>query len=101
MKTVTVKSNQTIYDIAVAHYGTCEAGVELIDTNPELMNDDRAKIAAGIDPIANKDFYFDLALKEGSVVLIDTGSRTMKKNIVREIDKEVTTFELKGYGTND
>lgn len=101
MKTVTVKKNQTIYDVAAACYGTCEADVEIIAANPELRNDDRAKIAAGIDPIADKDFYFDLAIKAGSPVRIDTDSRMVKKNIVREIDKEVTTFGLKNYGTND
>lgn len=94
MKKVTIKPNQTIYDIAVSEYGTCEAIPEIISDNPELENDDRAKINMGIDPVSDKDFYFDLALKNGSTVLIDTDSRTLKKNIIRELTKEVTTFEL-------
>lgn len=95
MKKVTVKPNQTIYDLAASEYGTGEAITEIVTNNPELENDDAAKIATGIDPVSDKDLYFDLALKPGSIVLINTDSRTLKKNIIREIDKEVTTFELK------
>lgn len=95
MKKVTAKPNQTIYDVAVEQYGTGEAITELIANNPFIENDDRAKIAIGIDPVSDKDFYFDLALKAGSIIYIDTDSRALKKNIIREIDREVTTFELK------
>lgn len=94
MKKVTVERNQTIYDIAVTEYGTCEALPEIIADNPGLENEERAKISLGIDAAKDKDFYFDLPLKRGSVVLIDTDSRSLKKNIIREIDKEVTTFDL-------
>lgn len=101
MKKVTVKLNQTVYDIAVEQYGTCEAIGEIVANNPELVNDEQAKITAGINPIRDKDFYFDLALKVGSGILIDTDSRLIKKNILREISKEVTTFDMNDYGTND
>ena len=94
MKKVTVERNQTIYDIAVTEYGTCEALPEIIADNPGLENEDQAKISLGIDAAKEKDFYFDLPLKRGSVVLIDTDRRSLKKNIIREIDKEVTTFDL-------
>lgn len=94
MKKVTVERNQTIYDIAVTEYGTCEALPEIIADNPGLENEEQAKISLGIDAVKDKDFYFDLPLKRGSVVLIDTDSRSLKKNIIREIDKEVTTFDL-------
>lgn len=101
MKKVTVKRNQTIYDIAVEQYGTCEALPEIITNNPGLENDEQAKISLGIDVSKDKDFYFDLALKPGSTVMIDTDSRSLKKNIIREINsKEVTTFDLQDYGTN-
>lgn len=101
MKKVTVKRYQTIYDIAVEQYGTCEALPEIITNNPGLENDEQAKISLGIDASKDKDFYFDLALKPGSTVMIDTDSRSLKKNIIREINsKEVTTFDLQDYGTN-
>lgn len=101
MKKVTVKRNQTIYDIAVEQYGTCEALPEIITNNPGLENDEQAKISLGIDASKDKDFYFDLALKPGSTVMIDTDSRSLKKNIIREINsKEITTFDFKDYGTN-
>lgn len=101
MKKITVKPNQTVYDIAVSEYGTCEAIAEIIANNPELSNDDRAKVNTGIDPVTDKSFYFDLSLKPGSTVLIDTDSRMINKNILREINKEITTFDLKDYGTHD
>lgn len=101
MKKVTVKPNQTLYDIAVSEYGTCEAISELIANNPELSNDSQAKVAMGIDTVNDPDFYFDLPLNPGSVVLIDTDSRTLRKNILREITKEVTTFDLMDYGTDN
>ena len=62
--------------------------------NAGLENDEQAKVRMGIDASKDKDFYFDLPLKQGSIVLIDTDSRSLKKNIIREIDKEVTTFDL-------
>ncbi len=88
MKKVTVKPNQTIYDIAVEQYGTCEAVSKIMSDNPELANTDDG-------------FRFDLALKAGGTLLIDADSRLMKKNILREIDKEVTTFDLNDYGTDN
>lgn len=101
MKKITVKPNQTVYDIAVSEYGTCEAVAEIMADNPDLSNDDRAKVSTGVDPVSDKSFYFDLALKPGNTVLIDTDSRLINKNIIREINKEVTTFDLKNYGTHD
>lgn len=101
MKKITVKPNQTVYDIAVTEYGTCEAVAEIMANNPDLSNDDRAKVSTGIDPVSDKSFYFDLALKPGNTVLIDTDSRLINKNIIREINKEVTTFDLNNYGTDN
>lgn len=88
MKKITVKPNQTVYDIAVEQYGTCEAVSKIMADNPELMNTDNG-------------FCFDLALKAGSTLLIDTDSRIIRKNILREIDKEVTTFDLNDYYGTD
>lgn len=94
MKTITVKPNQTIYDIAVENYGTCEAIGEILKNNPILKNEDNAKTAVGIDAIADKSFYFDLPLKADSTLLIDTDSRAIKNSVVREINTDVTTFNL-------
>lgn len=101
MKKVTVKRNQTVYDIAVEQYGTCEAIPLIISDNPDLINDEQVKVNVGIDPSKDTDFYFDLPLKSGSTAMIDTDSRLLKKNIVREIETEITTFDLKDYGTNN
>lgn len=101
MKKITVKPNQTVYDIALEQYGTCEAVSEIITGNTELVNDEQAKIRIGIEPVRDKDFYFDLALKPGSSILVDTDSRLINKNILREINKEITTFDLNDYGKNN
>lgn len=99
MKRITVKPNQTIYDIACSEYGNCEAVGEILRNNPELRNDDRAKIKCGIDSVTDKGFYLDLPLRQGDSVLIDTDSKLIKKSVVREIDMEITTFDLNDYGT--
>ena len=38
MKTVTVKPNQTVFDILVGQYGTCEALAEFLENNPGQTN---------------------------------------------------------------
>ena len=101
MKKVTVKPNQTVYDIAVEQYGTCEAVSKILADNPEVANDEQAMLRAGIEPALGQEFRFDLALKAGSTLLIDTDSRLMRKNVLREINKDVTTFDLNEYGTDN
>lgn len=100
MKRVTAKVNQTIYDVAIEQYGTCEAVGKLMQDNPDMENDLQAVTEAGIEE-SDRSFYFDLPLPEGSTLLVDTDSRLIEKNILREIDKDVTTYDLKDYGTND
>lgn len=101
MKEIKVLPCQTIYDIAVMYYGTCQAVGEILSNNPEISNEDAFKVALGIDSARDKEFYPDLPVKSGSTILIDTDSRLIKKNIVREIEKEVTTFDLKKYGADN
>ena len=100
MKRVTAKANQTIYDVAIEQYGTCEAVGKLMQDNPDMENDLQAVTEAGIEE-SDRSFYFDLPLPEGSTLLVDTDSRLIEKNILREIYKDVTTYDLKDYGTND
>lgn len=100
MKRVTAKANQTIYDVAIEQYGTCEAVGKLMQDNPDMENDLQAVTEAGIEE-SDRSFYFDLPLPEGSTLLVDTDSRLIEKNILREIGKDVTTYDLKDYGTND
>lgn len=97
MKTITVKANQTVYDLAAQHYGTGEAVGEILQNNPGLTNEDKAKIQAGIDAIQDSYFYFDLPVRAGSAVLIDTDSPLMNNSIIREMN-DVTTFS---NGTHD
>lgn len=90
MKTVTVKPNQTVFDILVEQYGTCEALAELLENNPNLENEPGADGWA--IPEAERIFRLDLPLKDGSTVLISTDSRQIKTSVIREINTEVTTF---------
>jgi hypothetical protein bfra3_06992 len=90
MKTVTVKPNQTVFDILVGQYGTCEALAELLENNPNLENEPGADGRA--IPEAERIFRLDLPLKDGSTVLISTDSRQIKTSVIREINTEVTTF---------
>lgn len=91
---VTVKPNQTIFDLAAQYYGTCEAISELLANNPDLTNEDAAKTAAGIDAINDDSFYFDLPVKTGTVMKIDTDSRLLQKSVIKQIQTDVTTFNL-------
>lgn len=97
MKTIIVKENQTVYDLAAQYYGTSEALGEILRNNPSLINEDKAKIQAGIDAVQNNYFYLDLPVRAGSVVLIDTDSPLMNNSIIREMN-DITTFD---NGTND
>ena len=45
MKTITVKARQTVYDIALEQYGTCEAVGEILALNPDVGNDPAALAA--------------------------------------------------------
>nr|DAT38264.1 MAG TPA: hypothetical protein [Caudoviricetes sp.] len=97
MKTITAKANQTIYDIAVQNYGTTGAVEEILRNNPGLLNDDKAKIAAGIDAVQDAYFYPDLPVRIGSYILIDTDSPLLMNSITREMN-DVTTFD---YGKDN
>ncbi len=89
MKKIKALPNQTIYDIAVAEYGTCEAIAEILSNNPTLEND-----PVYTSPVDQETgFTIDWPVMPGSSVLIDENSRWRMKNIIRDIDKEVTTYD--------
>lgn len=94
MKVKTVR-NQTIFDVAVKHCGTCDAVAELLDNNPGLRNDPAALAALGVDYVTDGGFYVDAALLPGQEVVIDTDSQTLKQDIAKELkNKEINTFDL-------
>lgn len=93
MKQIKVKPNQTLFDIAIEHYGTCEAVAELLALNPTIANDPRAKIDVEIDYIADRDFYIDLAVAEGAMITIDPDSELKQLSILRELQGiDITTY---------
>lgn len=94
MKTVAVRPNQTIFDLAVQHYGNGEAVAKIIADNPDLRNDRTALAALGIDYIADPVFYIDAPVDPGYPLQIDTDSRLLRTNTTREINTEITTFNI-------
>ncbi len=98
MKAVKVKPNQTVYDILVEQYGTCEALSEFLGNNPELENGsetgqpDKESISGRQEPEAVRMFRLDLPARAGSTVWIDTDSKLIKTSVIKEIDTEVTTY---------
>ena len=47
MRTISVKDNQTVLDIAMQYYGTVEAVSEILDINPGIKNDATSLVAEG------------------------------------------------------
>lgn len=93
MKTIEVEPNQTLFDVAVQHYGTLDALAELLELNPALENDPAALIANGINTLDNVVFRMDLALKPGLMLHVDDESKRMDSKIAAKIDNPVTTYE--------
>lgn len=94
MKTISVKRNQTLFDVALERYGTLEALGEILRNNPGLTNDAGALAALGIDAVNSSDFYPDVMLEAGQSVAIDTDSGTIRSGIVKQIIQDITTFDL-------
>lgn len=94
MQTIIVKENQTLFDLAVQHYGAAEAVVEILQNNPAIRNDKNALVALGVDYLTDTNFYVDAAVEAGFVLQIDTDSKLLNLSITREIGDDVTTFNL-------
>lgn len=89
MKTIDVRDEQVLLDIALQHYGTAEAIGKIIADNPTLKNEPSAVVGAGRDLGA---FYPDIKLKVASQVNIDDDSRLLRKTTVKKIDRDITTY---------
>lgn len=89
MKTIKVKDNQILLDIALQYYGTAEAIAEILVNNPGIKNDPHALVDSG-RPLGS--FYPDMKLETGSSLLIDDDSRQVKKMVVNKIENDITTY---------
>lgn len=94
MKIIKPKKNQTIFDFALEQYGTCEAIGEIIANNPNLFNDPTALSAIGINAACNNAFYIDVAVSQDCSVLIDTDSTLIQFSVVKNIETDITTFNV-------
>ncbi|MEG1572833.1 MAG: hypothetical protein RR328_04695 [Bacteroidales bacterium] len=92
-KTFSVEPNQTLYDLAIQHYGTGEAIAEMIALNPHLRNDKNALAAQGIEP-QNEEFYLDISIEPGFKLQINTDSKQIKNAAIREITSPITTYTI-------
>ena len=93
MKTVKVEPNQTIYDLAVQHYGSMDAVAEILNLNPDIANDPQALIALGVDTLQDNPFRMDVAVSPDYALVIDETSKTVDNNITKKIEDPVTTYE--------
>jgi len=98
MKTITVKARQTVYDIALEQYGTCEAVASRARGRAGGGGGGGGGGAQGIDSVSEAGFYLDVAVDKGAQLRIDDDSTLMRKNALKEITSEITTYQ---YGTND
>lgn len=89
MKTIEVKDEQILLDIALQYYGTAEAMGEIIVNNPDLENEPSAVVEAGRSLGA---FYPDIKLAVGSRIRIDDDSRLVRKTVVKKIERNITTY---------
>lgn len=93
MKTVKVLQNQSLLDLAVAHYGTVEAVSEILRLNPDIENDPAAMVEVGENVLANPPFRLDVAVKTGFSLRIDETSKLIESKVVKKITNEITTYE--------
>lgn len=84
MTEIKVRANQTLFDIALEQYGTCEAVSEILSLNDELTNAPSARMAAGVDG-DDTSFYAEIALEEGISVKVDETSSLRKTAILRDL----------------
>lgn len=89
MKTIKVKDNQILLDIALQYYGTAEAVGELLVNNPGIRNEPQALVSAGREL---GSFYPDIKLQIGQLLRINDDSRTMIKTVVKKIENDVNTY---------
>ena len=89
MRTISVKDNQTVLDIAMQYYGTAEAVSEILDIKPGIKNDATSLVAEGREL---GYFYPDRKLKPGVAIQIDDESLLFKKTVVKKIEIDVTTY---------
>lgn len=88
MKTILTADNQTISDVAVQHYGTIQATKEILTLNPQIENEPKGYNIEG------NEFHFDLPVKVNSLLTIDENSSLINKNLLKQINEPVTTFEI-------
>ena len=93
MKKIKVEPNQTIFDLAVQHYGTAEAVSEILSNNPDLVNDPSALVELGVNTLAKPVFRLDVAVKPGFELRIDDTGKWMNKQTIQKITNEITTYE--------
>lgn len=98
MKTVKTIGKQTLLDLAMQHYGNIEAVSEIIGLNPDLVNNPSALHSLigckrGIHQIDIENLYLDVELLPDQEVTIDERSDLVKKNIIKNINKPVTTYD--------
>ncbi|MEG1499378.1 MAG: hypothetical protein RRX93_07860 [Bacteroidales bacterium] len=94
IKITLVEPNQTIYDLALQHYGTVAGIVDILSYNPDLKNDKLALSTLGIDTVKDNDFYFDAPVEIGFPLKINKDSKYGIPTITREFNAPITTYNI-------
>jgi hypothetical protein len=90
MKQITTVKGQTLTDISIQEYGTALAVFEIIENNPNLLNDFGADESL-IEDVTQLDVGYPL--RKNQIVLIDTDSDLVNKTKLRELNSEIIISE--------
>ena len=90
MRTIEIKNNQTLLDIALQYYGTAEAIEEILANNTGIKNDPLELVRSRR---SLSDFHPDIKLKEGTSLFINDNSLVIRKTVVKKID--INTYMAK------
>lgn len=91
MRTITTLKNQTVFDIAIQHYGDVALFDKVVEMNTGLRNDYSAATASGVQ-FDYEVFDMSFPLLPGQQVLIDP--MLVNAVVMREIrDQEIISFD--------
>jgi hypothetical protein len=89
--------NQTIFDLALQHYGNMEAIGEILNNNPHLQTNYLAMQENNI-PFSSVDICLSLPFIDGQVLYIDNDSQYFNKKNVSDLSvTKIASFDNEGF----
>lgn len=90
MKSIVTVKGQTLTDISIQEYGNAAAVFEIVNNNPNLLNDFGAD-ESFIEDVTQLDLAYPL--RKNQEVLIDTESELVNKTKLKELNGEIIISE--------